>query len=283
MRIEDFQLKPTIVTSINEAIRLLGGDIFADEFDLVLVDFDLGQGTRGDDGLRQIRTRVAYKEIIFYSSKPATDLRELAYKQRVEGVYCSSRDDLVETAIGVFDTLIKKVLDLDHVRGIVMGATSDIENTVHDVLLALFETQNEQGQAKIRRAALKKIDEKLARLSAAGEGAKGDVTIEELFGLHELLTAADKLKLLIHELKGRTDDGVKPMRIMLSTYLENVMSKRNIVAHVRMQITEGGLRILRSSDGKELTQEQLRTMRHDLIDHRLNFSALAGFLAKRHP
>lgn len=278
MKEEGFQLQPTVVTSVTEAMTRLRGDVFADNIDLVLVDFDLGQGTSGDVGLREIRGRVEYKEIIFYSSKPTADLKELAHRQSVEGVYCSSRDDLIETAIGVFETLIKKVLDLDHTRGIVMGATSDIEHLVHDVLLDFHRSQDDEGKGRIRTAALERIQEKLTRFTEAAEQAKNEQAIERIFELYDLLTAADKLRMLIHELKSRADEGVKPARTLLSTYYSNIIPSRTLLAHVRMHINQDGTRVLRARDGRELTQEQLRTLRRELIAHRVNFLDLGRML-----
>jgi hypothetical protein len=280
MRTEGFQLRPTIVSSVSDAIARLQGDVFSDQIDLVVVDFDLGHGKSGDVGLREIRARVAYKEIVFYSAKAAADLKELAHRQGVEGVYCCSRNDLVETATGVFETLVKKVLDLDHTRGIVMGATSDIDHLVHETVLALHQAQDEAGKARIRAAAVEQVQEKLARLNAAGERVKGALEIGQIFELHDLLTAADKLKMLIRELKRRGDEKLKPMRTMLAGYHDNVIPKRNLLGHVRMHVTAEGSRILRARDGRELTQDQLRELRRELIAHRDNFFALAETLAK---
>lgn len=278
MRDEGFQLQPTIVTSVGDAMSRLQGDVFSDHIDLVLVDFDLGQGPSGDVGLREIRGRVEYKEIIFYSSKPAADLKDLAFKQGVEGVYCSSRDDLIETTIGVFETLIKKVLDLDHTRGIVLGATSDIEHLVHDVLIGLHQGHDEEGKARIRAAALEKIREKLARLAEMAGQAENEQAIDRIFDLYDLLTAADKLRMLIHELKSRNDDAVRPVRQMMSTYYQSVVPSRTLLAHVRMQQTAEGIRVLRARDGRELSQDELRTLRRNLLDHRGNFFDLAKLL-----
>ena len=45
----------------------------------------------------------------------------MASEAGIEGIYCAERENLPDEVIGVFESLIKKVLDLDHTRGIVMG------------------------------------------------------------------------------------------------------------------------------------------------------------------
>ena len=62
--------------------------------------------------------------LAYSANNDAKELRKLAFEANLEGVYCASRVELVDEVLGVFDSLVKKVLDLDHTRGIVMGATS---------------------------------------------------------------------------------------------------------------------------------------------------------------
>lgn len=272
MRDEGFLLRETLATTLPEALDHLKGDVFTDQIDLVLVDFDLGQGPKGDTALRQIRNRIEYKDIIFYSSKPAADLKTLAHKQGVEGVYCSSRDDLVSTAAGVFEALVKKVLDLDHTRGIVMGASSDIENIVHDILIQLHDGDDPERAARIRAGALELIGEKLEKMQESAATATAETPIAKIMGLYDLLTASDKLRMLIREL--RKVASAKAHRTMLVEYNKAVVPKRNLLAHVRMHIGKEGVRILRARDGRELTQEQLKELRRALLDHRANFLEL---------
>ncbi len=130
--VEDgFEFRPTMCRTLDAVKALLADDIFNDEVDLILVDWDLGGGVQGQDAIAAIRQDILYKDVVFYSANNnVLQLRNLAVAAGVEGIYCATRAQLVQEVLGVFQSLVKKVLDLDHSRGIVMGATSDIDRLV---------------------------------------------------------------------------------------------------------------------------------------------------------
>ena len=41
--------------------------------DLILMDYDLGPGKKGDEGLSEVREIFPYKDIVFYSGLSTTD------------------------------------------------------------------------------------------------------------------------------------------------------------------------------------------------------------------
>src|SRR5260370_38368633 len=100
---EGFQFSPIPCQSIGEVENLIADDVFTDEIDLILVDWELGAATHGDGAIAIIRNedRFRYKDIIFYSAlKPAGELRELASANGLEGIFCAaSRQDLVVEVI----------------------------------------------------------------------------------------------------------------------------------------------------------------------------------------
>ena len=77
IRNRGFELKETLVTSVANARKELAVDVFTDNIDLVLVDYDLGKGAHGDTALKDIRTSLPYREIVFYSAKAPGELRDL--------------------------------------------------------------------------------------------------------------------------------------------------------------------------------------------------------------
>ena len=77
--------------------------------------------------------------------------------------------------LGVFESLVKKVLDLDHTRGIVMGATSDIDYMVNECLLVIHGQFDENGRAKMLKQALRYIEKRMKQLNETATKLK-DVT-----------------------------------------------------------------------------------------------------------
>ncbi|MBS1940647.1 MAG: hypothetical protein JST38_07220 [Bacteroidetes bacterium] len=271
---EGFHLDVIWATSLEEAKPHLANDIYLDEVDLVLVDYDLGSGnTTGDIGISEIRKKVAYTDIVFYSAKPIAELQELIYKQQVQGIFFAHRTELAPTLIGLFNSLVKKILDLDHSRGIVMGATSDIDQFVSDHLEELSGVLSEDHARDALKYALDKIDKRLKEYGEIRSGLEGG-SINTLLEHHELFPAAYRLGLLKRILSNHFGSSKKAQCDEIGQYINEVPPKRNILGHVRV-VASGGVRKLRDRRGaKEFSAEDLKTLRRSLVRYRALFEAL---------
>jgi len=145
MREQGFEFRPTVKSSMEEVKALVADEVFRDEIDLIVVDHQLGGDLRGEDIIFEVRFSVPHKDIIFYSSYTSpSDLRAEAYKKGIEGVYCADKRAIVDEIMSAFESLVKKVLDLDHTRGIVMGATSDIDRMIHASLAGVTKAEEKK-------------------------------------------------------------------------------------------------------------------------------------------
>lgn len=98
---EGFHFNSTPCKTFDEVQKLVKDDVFTDEIDLVLVDWDLGNNLQGQDVIASIRETVRYKDVVFYSAQTPTDeLRRLAFEKGLEGVYCAIREELVDEVLG---------------------------------------------------------------------------------------------------------------------------------------------------------------------------------------
>lgn len=274
LRKHGFNLKDFPVSSADEASKKLGASVFADEMDLVLVDYDLGKKqTGGDRALKIVRRAIEHKDIIFYSALSVKALNELVYQEGVQGVFCCNRTELVETILGLFQSLTKKVLDLDHMRGIVMGATSDIDHVVLDSLVLLAKLLNHQQTKRWEKKATKRLDEKLQVLSAKVSSAEKKAVIE-LCADVDLLTSTDRLRLLVNALQflGTDHDS---HRADVSRYLQEVVPKRNKLGHAAMKFINGERTLA------ALNETALLAMLPNLLEHRETFYALRAVLESK--
>lgn len=271
IRKHGFQIQIAPATSASEAKEKLKGSNFADEIDLILVDFDLGAHGKGDTILNSIRHEFEFRDIVFYSAEATQRLRELAFKRKVDGIYCCTRDDVVDEVVGLFESLMNRVLDLDHLRGIVMGATSDIDHVIYESLSVLITKLEKSGNgSKLRKKLEAKFDEKRKNLEKTENIAKAKDLVEACRA-HGVVTANDRLRLLVNALdlteftKHKT--GVQD-------YLRDVVPLRNTLGHVRMAVDKNGVRKL-----AELSEGELRAVLPMLLDHRSKFYQLARELS----
>ncbi len=275
---EGFSFSPTQCTNIDEVEALIAGDVFQDEIDLIMVDWDLGSEVKGQDVIERIRQVIRYKDVIFYSSlTPAADLRQLAFNQKLEGVYCASKGELVEEVLGVFEALVKKVLDLDHTRGIVMGATSDIDHLVNTCLATAHSKLDDTGKNKFIDEALQRIADKVKNVSKQGDKIKNAPSVDALFKAHMLFTSDDRLRMLAAILEMDAFVAHASARDTIDTYRTGVVQKRNTLGHMVLA-PEGKPQAVETTGGNFVSLDEMRNLRKLILDLRENFRTLADAL-----
>ena len=262
VRKEGFRLQVQFAESIEKAKLFLSNDIYGDHIDLILMDYDLGAGGKGDDGLVEVRNIFEYKDVIFYSAH-ASSLPALVAEKQLQGIFCSTRDTLHETVLGVFDSLMKKVLDIDHSRGIVMGATSDIDHLIVGCLSSTFEHGCEDNRLHAFQTVERHLEEKSKKFAKDTAKIAAIKHISELLDFHHTYTSNDRMRLLtaLFERDGRFSEAVNSIK----EYLEKTVPRRNDLAHLRVE-ANGFSRKLFNRKGEELTQQEMRELRLALLN-----------------
>jgi len=98
IRKEGFRLDAQYAKSVEEAKGFMGSDIYGDHIDLVLMDFDLGGGSTGEDGLVEVRRVFPFKDVVFYSSQVG-NLSAMVANRELQGIFCSDREGLPDTVV----------------------------------------------------------------------------------------------------------------------------------------------------------------------------------------
>jgi hypothetical protein len=281
MEEDGFQFSATLCKSMDEVRQRISGDVFTDEVDLILVDWDLGGGVQGQDAIAEVRDQIPYKDVVFYSAmKAADELRQLAFESGLEGIYCATRAELVAEVIGVFDSLVKKVLDLDHARGIVMGATSDIDYMVHECLAAIHEQLDEAGRQELLKESLKRINDRIDDLVTRAAKLQKETSMAALFEAHMVFTANDRLRILKRVLEKKTFEAHEGGRAAVATYIQTVVPERNIMGHLVL-VPEGKPQAVIGNKGTPMTLDQTRELRRAILGLRGDFRTLLAALQKK--
>lgn len=280
MAAEGFEFKPRQCSTINEVEQVVTDHVFTDEVDLILVDWDLGNNMHGEDAIERIRQIVPYKDVVFYSGQASViDLRQKAYERQLEGVYCASREGLVDEVVGVFDSLIKKVLDLDHTRGIVMGATSDIDYMVNDCLTLAHGKPDDAGKAEFIKEALNRVAEQVQKLVKLGDKLKTSPSVEALFKAHMLFTSDHRLRLLATVL-GMDELAAYSAGVQtVESYRRGVVHERNTLGHVVL-VPQGKPNSVVDDSGKVVDIDQMRALRKLILNLRADFRLLLDAMKK---
>lgn len=278
LEVQGFHLFTRMCKSYEEVQGVISDQVFKDEVDLILVDWDLGKAGHGQEVISKIREHIQYKEVVFYSANSSIeDLRKMAFEQHLEGIYCSSREDLVIEVEGVFDSLIKKVLDLDHTRGIVMGATSDVDHIVNECLLLMNASLDEAKQGQLLAKALEYVSSKQTQLDEKTEELKSAKALKVFLDAHLVFTAYDRLKILSGLLKFDEFSAQKKYKDDVEEYKEKVVKFRNELGHIKL-VPEGRSTTIITRDGKEVSVDQMREVRRLILRHRKQFRSLLSDL-----
>lgn len=280
MAAEGFEFNPQHCATIDQMKKAISEHVFTDEIDLILVDWDLGNNEHGEDAIELIRQIVQYKDVVFYSGQATVvELREKVFKKQLEGVYCAGRADLIDEVIGVFESLIKKVLDLDHTRGIVMGATSDIDHMVNKCLALAHGKLDDTGKAEFIERAMKRVEKQIQNITKQGIRLKDTPSVEALFEAHMLFTSDHRLRMLasildMEEFAGHAT-GIKTVK----DYREGVVRNRNTLGHVVL-VPEGKPSTVIDDAGKVVDIEQMRELRKLILSLRTEFRILLDAMQK---
>lgn len=274
MAAEGFEFRPRQCTTIDEVEKVISEDVFTDEVDLILVDWDLGNDTHGEDAIGRIRDIVHYKDVVFYSGQATVvELRQKVYERELEGVYCASREGLVDEVIGVFESLIKKVLDLDHTRGIVMGATSDIDHIVNLCLTLAHDKLDDSGRTQFIHEALERVTDKVKNITRQGEKLKNSPSIEALFKAHMVFTSDDRLRMLASTLGMDSFSAHAKSVTSVTAYRDGVVSGRNTLGHAVL-VPQGKINAVVDHAGKTVNINEMRELRRLILSLRADFRDL---------
>ncbi len=246
--------------------------------DLVLMDWKLGGGHDGAVLARRLRQSFRDTDVVFYSSESAAKLRELIFHQGIDGVFCVSREHLTSRVNGIIQGQLRRMLDLNHMRGLVMAATSDLDIAMVECLEAVQQVLHPGNNAaafaasiagRVSKGLRSKADE-VDQLGAKGKLPK--LLREPSFG------AFLRLEVLKEEVARLADRVSEPQFIrQLDKYHADVILPRNDFAHRKAEIKDG--KLLLAGREQPLDQDSMKALRLRLLEHSDN---LRGLLTTLH-
>lgn len=262
------------------------------EYDLILVDYNLnegGQGGTGDAVINLIRSDSVITEAIFYSSNTSLKLHEmLSGAQRIS--YHLGKTGLPNAIKKIIGLTIRKVQDVNNMRGLVIAEVIDLEMKMKAILQKFFATNNDSAKQR------ELIDKKVESITEALEKIKKYSPEKVLNFIEDHHTVDDHCKALLRLIKYSIDAiaatlpdaraqklGLASMRAELEKMRDEVIRLRNIMAHVEEQNKAGKI-ILQSRDGKkiiEITTKRCIEIRQALRKHSVNLEKIAAHFFKQ--
>jgi CheY-like chemotaxis protein len=211
------------------------------DFDLILLDLNLGDGLRGDELASQVRDAFRSTTILFYSAEDEGKLRRRIAERPVEGVYCIHRDRLASRVEELVGHLSPSLNRLSSMRGLAARVVAECDQDFRAILAKLGE---EGADTKIAESLREHV------VQAAGhqiDEVKKLETLQELLDSHYVHSAALFKEVSDIAFKRNNDELLAIMRKMRRTFPSQVISRRNVLAHALEEQTDTGWHIVRKA------------------------------------
>jgi DNA-binding response OmpR family regulator len=243
-----------------------------DDFDLVVVDYDLGSpGQDGDHVAREVRRSFGFTDIIFYSGRATVDLRQLVHDSQIDGVYCLERPRLAEKLGIHIDQLVRRLSRLEAMRGLAMGVVGRCDDEFRALLAGIYKG----AEPALQKSMVEQLDSFVN--GSAGLIAKKYSQCQSFSDRLEsrAVTSFHLQKLALALLKGK--EPFKLHRKVLSRYSEEVLTPRNILGHANEIRGASGWEVT-SKGSMSITTTGFPKLRQSMASHRENICALGELL-----
>ncbi len=117
--------------------------------DLIIVDYGLGSGTKGDVVVKKIRAIEPYADVIFYSGKMEDYINKIS--REIDGVFFTIRSNLLEKTRKLINRSVRKQQEPNNMRGVIIAEAVDIEGKMEKLILIAL------GPDAERESVIKKI------------------------------------------------------------------------------------------------------------------------------
>lgn len=230
------------------------------EFDLILLDLNLGKGLVGDQLAGQVRASFRSTPILFYSALDETELRKRMAAQQVEGVYCVHRDRLAPRIDELVAHMSPALNRLSTMRGLAARVVAECDQDFRAILAHL---------GKVGDAA-ELLDSLKSKAKVAGEKHMESIealdTLDGALASHTIQSAQLFLEAKDRARQQDNDELRSITRKLRENYQNQVIGRRNTLAHaLEIQTADGSWEITRS--GRDpITVGDFARFRADFID-----------------
>ncbi|KZK96429.1 Response regulator receiver domain protein [Pseudovibrio sp. Ad5] len=282
MELSDLGFRLEVQNELNGTqVAKLAGD---SRFDLILMDYDLkatnGDKINGDELIKEIRQKYNYfTDIIFYSNKPVNELRSAIFKNGMsDGVYCLNRSSkqFEDDILKIVSRTIKKVLDVNNMRGIAMASVADCDQ----IVISSIETRWNQLEGENKSALTAKALEKLEKIKKSLEKKIANLSktddIGKILKDHDFPSRA-RFHVLNSIVKHKSKcELVGPVRTNIQAY-EELLQHRNRLGHAKA-VNQKGLTVFVGHDNVKYDDSSFSALRRMMIEQEAELSKMLGLI-----
>lgn len=249
-------------------------------YDLILMDLNLDSQPTGDQLIKKIRDNGIYTDVVFYSSGGLDNIKQKARDLNLEGVYFSGRNNVqfVEKVRKIVETTIRKVQDLNNLRGLVMAEVSELDAIMEQIVVKYFNSPERMTvyHNKITSDTEKWMHKNLENTETSICDKKCTLVIRNQ-GIEEISKNIDSSQKAhaVHELlKDINADGHISVhnKGFFETYKQEIIYVRNKLAHCESKTVDGS-ELLYTKDGEmTFAADDFKTIRSNVTKYNKLFN-----------
>lgn len=246
-----------------------------DQFDMLVVDFDLGGDEHGDQFIKNVREQNVLAEIIFYSMKESSSLWQAVSDKQLEGVFVANKRSIEPKLIRVARQSVRKVLDIENMRGIVMSEVGDLDALLEDIFVRALDGISEVQKHNLFKEFHKNSHKQATKHIRALDELLAAPSIEQLLGLCDSNKRWTNFRLV-----KKWNDLLKT-REMDSDYMDTILKPRNFLAHGVGKHQANGAWVFSHRGDEFLFNEEIsQDLRKRIMAYKTAFEEIIQILAQ---
>lgn len=245
-----------------------------EKIDLIVVDRNLEEYGEGQNFIADLRDHSIYTEVIFYTAGNASDLWDAIREKQLEGVFVSNRSVVLSKIYKVGRQAIRKVLDLENMRGIVMAELGELDHLLDDIMRVGMPNLPAEKQGSIYKKFQKQISDqnKKAETRLASFVEKPQVD--------EMINLSDSYKRWINF--QRLSDGHDKLKTLevVGDFAVEILKPRNFLAHSKPEINKDGAYVFRYQGDEYVFDDSVSSeLRKTILRYKKFFSSAIVLLS----
>ena len=252
-------------------------------YDLVMIDYNLGvEGFNGIDAVLQFKRLLPYTEMLFYSGTPEKELLKEIYEAEITGIFVSGRNNLTRTLEGLAKTIIRKAVDLNHMRGIAMAEVAEMDLLMKETLEFVFHNKSNKQIQDISTRTICKLLKYVRKGEKFLEKINQD-NFSDLINNNQLFTLAYKFKTILELSQGLQGENKDDLKIYRDEFQKEIITNRNLLAHVKEKTVNSGNSILCTDKGdKIIDDEWMKNFRIILKKHSMALDKMCNSVKEKY-
>ena len=243
------------------------------EFDMIIVDFNLGD-EQGDTFIERVRSNDVYSEIIFYSFDVASELWKAIHDRQLEGVFVTNKKNIETKVTRVARQSVRKVLDLENMRGIVMSEVGDLDALLGDIFEKAMNGISEEQKLvvfnKFHKDSSRQVEQQQLALA----------TFKEAPSIEGLLALCDSNKRWSNYMRVKKQHDVLKFHGFKEDYMNEILRPRNFLAHgVPDRVTEDTMQFSFSGATYTFNDQVSQELRKKIIEYKQAFTEISSLLS----